>query len=342
MLRTHIEKVVSGKDLSPDEAKHAMDIIMSGQASDIQISAFLTALRMKGESVDELTGFAISMRANSVKLYPKVSGLVDTCGTGGDSIKTFNVSTTSIFVLAGGDVPVAKHANRGVTSRVGSVDVLEGLGINVEIRPAEVERVIEDVGVGLMFAPMFHPAMKYVMPVRKGLQMRTVFNILGPMTNPAGARRQVIGVFSDELLRKVAYTLENLGTEHSFVVYGDGMDEVTTIGKTSVFEVTDEVREYTLTPKDFGVAPATYEQLRVENTEAETVFQILSGETGPKRDIVLANSSLGFIAGGKASSITEGMEQGSESIDSGMAMKKLKDMITATKGDLSTVESLER
>jgi len=339
MIEKAIKDIVERKDLSEKEASEVMNDIMSGKATDAQISAFLVAMRMKGEKYTEITGFARSMREKSIKISPDVKGLVDTCGTGGDRIKTFNISTASMFVIAGTGIPIAKHGNRSVTSKAGSADVLEALGVNIHRKPKEVERMIEKIGIGFMFAPQFHPAMKYAMPVRKTLKIRTVFNLLGPLTNPAGAKNQVIGVYAPEFLKKIAYSLKELGTEHSFVVHGDGMDEITTLGKTIVAEIKEDIVFYEYSPEDFGIKRSRLKDLAGLNAEenARIIYDILNGKKGPKRDIVIANAALGIIAGGKAENIKEAVRIAEDSIDSGKAFEKLEKFVKES-GDISIFE----
>jgi anthranilate phosphoribosyltransferase len=326
-----------------------MTEIMSGAATSAQIAAFLTALRMKGETVAELAAFAEVMRQNCCRIHPHVAGrLLDTCGTGGDLVKTFNVSTAAAFVIAGAGVAVAKHGNRSVTSRCGSADVLERFGLNLSMEPDDVEAAIEKVGIGFMFAPAFHPAMKFAVGPRKEIGVRTVFNLLGPLTNPACANAQLLGVYDKKLVEPVAYVLKKLGCEEAMVVHGlDGIDEVSTVGKTVIAWLREnEVAIYETVPADFGVKQTTADALRVSSPEesAETVFKILSGgcATGaPKLEIVLVNSAAGIIVGGKAEDFTQGMDLARESVQSGAAYTKLKALVHASGGDLSKLEEFE-
>lgn len=335
MIQEAIRKVVEGRSLSYEEACMAMESIMSGEATPAQIGAFLTALRMKGETVREIMAFASVMRKFCRRISPKVSGrLVDTCGTGGDQIKTFNISTTAAFIVAGAGVPVAKHGNRSVTSKSGSADVLEKLGLNLNIEPGKVEEAIEKIGIGFMFAPVFHPAMKNVAGPRKELGIRTVFNILGPLTNPANARAQVIGVYEASLVEKIAEVLKGLGLEEAMVVHGlDGLDEISTIGITRIAWLRNgEVKIMELTPRDLGVKKASPEDIAGLNPEesAELTFKILAGLTDrgdPKMDIALINAAAGIIVAGKAEDFSYAMELAEESIKSGAAYKKLKELI---------------
>ncbi len=326
-----------------------MKEIMSGGATNTQIAAFLTALRMKGEKVAEITALTEVMKEFCSRIRPKVDGrLVDTCGTGGDKIKTFNISTTAAFVVAGAGVPVAKHGNRSVTSKCGSADVLEKLGLNLNLEPKEVESAIETVGIGFMFAPAFHPAMKYAIGPRREIRIRTVFNVLGPLTNPANANAQLLGVYDPKLIEPLAYTLKNLGCQEAMVVHGlDGMDEISTIGKTAVAWLKEgEVTVLEATPEDFGVKPTTPERIKGTTAEesGEITFKILNGHfynDDPRADIVLVNASAAIIVGGKAEDFLGGMEVAHESIRSGAAYKKLKALIKASNGNTSRLEELE-
>jgi anthranilate phosphoribosyltransferase len=305
---------------------------------------------MKGETISEITAFAKIMHQFCHQIYPRVNGrLVDTCGTGGDQIKTFNVSTTAAFVVSGAGIAVAKHGNRSVSSKCGSADVLEKLGLNLNLEPKAVGKTIEEVGIGFMFAPAFHPAMKYAMEARKAIGLRTVFNILGPLTNPANANAQLLGVYNPTLVEPLGYVLKNLGREEAMVVHGsDGLDEISTIGKTSIAWLRDgKVTVLETTPKDFGIKPATLEEIRgtTPDESAEITFKILYGccnRDDPKKNMVLVNSATGIIVGGKAEEFSHGMELARESINSGAAYKKLKMLITASEGNASKLEELEQ
>jgi anthranilate phosphoribosyltransferase len=323
--------------------------VISGQATSSQTAAFLTALRMKGEVVEELIAFASVMREQSIQIHPHVRGrLVDTCGTGGDKIKTFNVSTAAAFVIAGAGVAVAKHGNRAVTSKSGSADVLEKLGFNLCLDPQDVEGIIENVGVGFMFAPVFHPAMKYAAEPRQEIGIRTVFNLLGPLTNPANANAQLLGVYDPKLTAPLAYALQRLGCEEAMVVHGlDGLDEVSTVGKTAIACLKKgKVVELEVVPSDFGVKKASISTLKVVSPEnsAETLFKILSGNYAlddPKAEFVLVNSAAGIIVGGAAEDFKCAMEIARKSIKSGAAYAKLKALIKASGGSLSKLEEFE-
>ncbi len=349
MIKENIKKLVNGADLTHEESAASMKEIMSGEATNTQIGAFLTALRMKGETSNEITAFTSVMKQYCNQISPTVKGrLVDTCGTGGDKIKTFNISTTAAFVVAGADIAVAKHGNRSVTSKCGSADVLEMLGLNLSIVPENVERAIEDVGVGFMFAPAFHPAMKYAIGPRREVGIRTVFNVLGPLTNPANANAQLLGVYDPRLTEPLANSLKTLGSEEAMVVHGlDGLDEISTVGKTRVSWLKEgNVTTREMTPEDFGIKPAKIEEIKGTTPEesAEITFKILYGcldAADPKQEIVQVNGTAAIIVAGKAEDFGYGMEVAKESIESGAAYRKLKELIKFSHGDLSKLEQLE-
>ncbi len=349
MIKESIQSLVSGLDLTFRESKEIMEEIMSGSATEAQIGAFLTALRMRGETTQEISAFATVMRQFCRGINPEVKGrLVDTCGTGGDKVKTFNVSTTSAFVVAGAGVAVAKHGNRSVTSHCGSADVLESLGLNLDLEPKDVERIIENVGIGFMFAPKFHPAMRYAIGPRREIGIRTVFNILGPLTNPAGAKAQVLGVFSEKWLEPLAYALKDLGCEEAMVVHGvGGLDEISIIGKTSVAWLRDgKVSFMEITPQELGFRTAKAEEISGSTPEesAELTFKILNNILKPpdaKRDMVVLNAAAGIVVGGLADDLSCAVEKAAESIEDGAAYEKMKMMIRASGGDLSKLEELE-
>lgn len=349
MIREGIQKLVERTDLTYEEAQMILREVMSGKATKSQIAAFLTALRMKGETTEELASLAGVMRENCCQIHPNVKGrLVDTCGTGGDKIKTFNISTASAFVVAGAGIAIAKHGNRSVTSKSGSADVLEKLGLNLRMEPAFVETAIEKVGIGFMFAPAFHPAMKYAVEPRKEIGVRTVFNILGPLTNPASANAQLLGVYDQNLTTSIAYALKKLGSEEAMVVYGtDGLDEISTIGKTSIAWLEEgKITSMETVPKNFGVKQAKITDIKgtTPDESAELLFKILNSNCtadDPKRDIVLVNSAAAIILGEKAEDFSHGMTVARESIESGKAYKKLKELISASGGDNSKLEELE-
>ncbi|MBZ5576779.1 MAG: anthranilate phosphoribosyltransferase [Acidobacteriia bacterium] len=327
-LLPYLERVVARGSLSAEEARAAMETILSGQASQPQIAAFLVALHMKGETVEELVGFARAMRRMATPVDAQVGGepLLDTCGTGGDRSGTFNISTLAAFVVAGAGVRVAKHGNRSISSQCGSADLLESMGIQVAVTAEQAGRAIREIGIGFLFAPTMHTAMKHAQPVRVDLKLRTVFNLLGPLTNPAGANAQVTGAPSAHAAELIAGALAALGLEHGFVVHGsDGLDEITITGPTLVFEVCGgQVEQRTVTPDDFGVAVAEAEALRGGNRARNLMIarEVLSGCPGPQRDIVLVNASAGLVAAGRAASFREAMSVAAASVDSGAAKEK--------------------
>lgn len=323
-----------------------MSQVLEGRATESQIGAFLVALHMKGETVEEIVGFAQAIRAAATPLYLKrdhaldVSGterdaLVDTCGTGGDASGTFNVSTATALTVAGCGVRVAKHGNRSVTSKCGSADVVEALGVNLTLSPKQVATCLEEIGIAFLFAPAMHSAMKFVQPVRRELRLRTVFNLLGPLTNPANASAQVVGVYSEALVEKLAHALCELGLDRALVVHGvDGLDEITISGPTLVAEVRDHaVRTYRVAPEDFGLARAPLEDISGGDAEtnAAIIREILDGKKSPCRDIVLLNSAAAMVAASRADSIAEGLPMAAQSLDSGSARAKLDALIAFTR-----------
>ena len=328
MIKEAINRVVQSADLTESEMMEVMNEVMTGKATTAQIASFITALRMKGETVPEITGAARVMREKATRITAPAGGLVDTCGTGGDESMTFNISTASAFVAAGAGVTVAKHGNRSVSSKCGSADVLKALGVNIEAGTELVERCLREAGIGFLFAPMLHGAMKYAAPVRKELGIRSIFNILGPLTNPAGATRQLLGVYDPALTDILAKVLCNLGSEHAFVVRGsDGLDEITLTGETRVTELKDgSIRTYHIKPEDFGFARCSPEDLKGGDPEvnAGIILNVLNGKKGPARDIVLLNSAAAIVAGGKAGRIEEGVALAHGSIDSGEALGRLE------------------
>jgi anthranilate phosphoribosyltransferase len=331
-----LELVAGGRSLEPSEAREAMLSILEGEASTAQIAAFLVALRMKGETAPELIGFARAMRekAQRIDVGPLAEPLLDTCGTGGDGAGTFNVSTVAAFVAAGAGVRVAKHGNRSISGRCGSADVMEGLGVRVALAPEQMARSIREVGIGFLFAPVVHAAMKHAQPARLELKMRTVFNILGPLTNPAGADTQLAGAPSPGAAALMAEALASLGLTRGFVVHGsDGLDEITTTGPTLAFEIREgQAVRRTLTPEDFGVPRASKDELRGGDREANCAIarQILRGARGAMRDIVLVNSAAALVAAGKAAGFREGVAIAAESIDSGAALGKAEELARFT------------
>jgi len=335
MIKEAIKKVVAGKHLSEEEASSVMQQIMEGKASPAQIASLLTALHLKGETVDEITGFARVMRQKSTPIKSTHPLLVDTCGTGGDGAGTFNISTTAAFVVAGAGVPVAKHGNRSVSSRCGSADVLEELGVVVDLDREAVEECLNQVGIAFLFAPLLHRSTGYAAAPRREIGIRTVFNILGPLTNPAGAKAQVMGVYSPSLTETLAKVLARLGSSRAFVIHGaGGLDEISLAGISVLCEVKDgSVRKETLDPAKFGFTHAPVAVLAGGSPKenAATTRSILEGEKGPRRDTVILNAALGLVAGGKAGGITEGLEIASASIDSGAALQKLQELVEFTR-----------
>ena len=350
MIRENIQSLVDGESLSPEESRQTMQEIMTGQATNSQIAAFLTALRMKGETVEELVAFAKVMRENCLRIRPKVQGrLVDTCGTGGDKVKTFNISTVSAFVVAGAGVAIAKHGNRSVTSKSGSADVLELLGVNLGMPPETVKGAIEGVGIGFMFAPAFHPAMKYAVAPRKEVGIRTVFNLLGPLTNPARANAQLLGVYDASLVESLSKALSRLGCEEAMVVHGlSGLDEVSTLGKTIVSHLRDgEIRTFQIAPEDLGLKKARTKDLLGGSPKenARTLIKILKGDcshSDAKTEIVLANSAAAILVAGKAETLKEGCDIARESIRTGAALSKLELLIKFSGGNPIKIEELKQ
>ena len=331
-MKEYIAKVADGKNLTEAEAGAAMKIMLEGEATQAQIASFLTALRMKGETLDELVGLASVLRDKAETISPKVTNYVDLVGTGGDCTYTFNVSTTAAFVVAAAGLPVAKHGNRSISSKSGAGDVLEALGVNIMAEPELVQKCVEEVGIGLMFVQLFNKSMKYVGQARKEMGIRTVFNILGPLANPSRAKNMVVGVYNPELTEKIATAMSRLGVERAFVVSGcDNMDEITLSGATTVSEIKDgRVTTYQITPEQFGIKTASLKELRggdgVEN--AEITKNILKGiEKGAKRDIVLLNAGATLYVGGVAESIEAGVKLAAEVIDSGKAYEKLEELV---------------
>ena len=344
MLKEAIQKVVNRSNLSEEEMEAAMEVIMSGQATPAQIGAFITALRLKGETIEEITGAARVMRQKATRIRVDASAInidrdeinqdletvVDTCGTGGDGTNTFNVSTTTAFVVAGCGLRVAKHGNRSVSSLCGSADVMEKLGVNLDVPPSVVEKCINEVGIGFLFAPALHGAMKHAIGPRREIGIRSIFNILGPLTNPAGANVQVLGVYEKKLTPVLAEVLNKLGSRSAFVVYGEGsFDEISITGKTQMSELKDgQVATYTIEPEDFGLARASLEDIRGGDADknAQIVLGVLEGETGARRDMVLLNAAAALVAAGRAADFPEGITQAGEAIDSGRALEKLEGM----------------
>ena len=334
MIQDVIAQLVDGKDLTREQAAETMCEFMRGEATPAQMGGFLVALRMKGETVEEITGFAETMRQFATRVETSRRPLVDTCGTGGDRSGTFNISTAAAFVVAGAGVAVAKHGNRSASSKCGSADVLEALGVNINASPEVVGESIDEVGVGFLFARQLHGAMKHVGPTRMELRMRTVFNILGPLTNPAGACGQVMGVFDASLVETLARVLANLGARHALVVAGgDGLDEITLSGPTFVAEARGgAVKSYQIEPGDVGLDSAPREALLGGEAEenAGILKQVLSGAPGPRRDVVLLNAAAGVLVGEGAEDWPGAVEAARASIDSGAAMAKLEGLARAS------------
>ncbi len=334
-IKDAIQKTIQGDSLTSEESHQVATEIMEGKATDSQIGALLVSLRVKGETIDEITGFAKTMREKATPIPCTAQDLVDTCGTGGDRSGSFNISTLSAIVAAGAGCPVAKHGNRSVSSLCGSADVLKALGVNLEITPETAALCIDHAGIGFLFAPLLHQAMKYAIGPRREMGIRTIFNVLGPLTNPAGAKRQVMGVFNPDLTEPIANVLKNLGSEHVMVVHGeDGLDEMTVTGKTRISELKDgTVRTYHLDPESVGMKKASAGSLKGGDAEenAAIVRGILNGEQGPRRDTVLLNAGAVIYVGGRAPDLAEGIRLAQEAVDSGEAMKRLEALVQISK-----------
>ena len=334
MIREAIAMLIDGTDLTEEQAETVMSEIIDGQATDAQIASYVTALRMKGETLSEVCGSARAMRARAAGITVDSSSVVDTCGTGGDGAHTFNISTTVAFVVSGAGMTVAKHGNRAVSSRSGSADVLKQLGVCIDLSPAGVEACINQTGIGFLFAPVFHPAMAKVAGPRKELGIRTIFNILGPLTNPARATSQVLGVYDEALTELMANALVRLGSRHSFVVHGmDGLDEITLTDRSKISEGKNgTIESYYVAPEDLGFSRCASVELKGGDADenANILTQILEGHPGPRRDIVLLNAAPAIVAGGKANTVAEGLAKAKESIDSGRAKEKLKQLIATS------------
>jgi anthranilate phosphoribosyltransferase len=333
-IREAIEKLVNRVNLSEEEAISVMNEIMTGEATPLQVASFLTALRMKGETVEEITGAARVMREKAHRVKVESKTVLDTCGTGGDQKGTFNISTTCAFVVAGAGIPVAKHGNRSVSSQSGSADVLGALGVKVDAPKEAVEACIDKIGIGFLFAPLLHEAMKYAVQPRRDIGIRTIFNLLGPLTNPAMATHQLMGLYSGQLVGVIAHVLKNLGSVRAMVVHGiEGLDEISLCGPTKVAELRDgQVKEYVIEPEAVGLERRRMEDLRGGSSEdsANLVRGVLRGKKGAPRDVVLFNSAAALYVGGKALSVEEGMHLAAESIDSGKAQEKLERLVQMT------------
>ena len=330
MIKEAILKLTKKEDIGYDMAKEVMNEIMSGQASEVQKSAYLTALSMKGETIEEITGSAQEMRNHCIRLLHDMD-VLEIVGTGGDGSNSFNISTTSSIVIAAGGVPVAKHGNRAASSKCGAADVLEALGVKIDISPEKNAKLLSEIGICFLFAQNYHIAMKYVGPVRKELGIRTIFNILGPLANPAGANMQVMGVYEEELVQPLAKVLANLGVTRALVVYGqDKLDEISMSAPTTVCEIRDGAfKNYEITPEQFGFTRCGKDDLTGGTPEenAKITLAVLAGEKGPKRDAVVLNSGAALYVGGKCDSIEEGVRMAEELIDSGKAKEKLDEFI---------------
>ena len=334
MIQQAIAGAIEGTSLTEAEAMEVMEGIMSGGATPAQIGAFLVAFRLKGETIEEVTGFARVMRAKATRIDCRAYPIVDTCGTGGDGKHTFNISTVAAFVAAAGGAFIAKHGGRAASGRAGSADVRTALGVNIETPPERVSACIDEIGIGFMFAPALHSAMRFASGPRREIGVRTVLNLLGPLTNPAGTTAQVMGVYDAGVVQTAAHVLNNLGAERAFVVHStDGLDEITTTAPTHVAEVRDgRVSTYDIAPEDFGLPLASIEDLKGGEADenAEIVRSILAGEKGPRRDIVLLNSAAALIAGSRAGDFNEGIATAARAIDSGAAKEKLDALISMT------------
>ncbi|HNS82950.1 MAG TPA: anthranilate phosphoribosyltransferase [Methanolinea sp.] len=334
MMQAVLQVLSEGRLLSDPEAREAMEYIASGRATDAQMGAFLAALRIRGENAEEIATFGRVLQHYAVTIRPRVAGtLVDTCGTGGDGCRTFNISTAAAIVAAGAGVVIVKHGNRSVSSSCGSADVLEALGVKIDIQPERVCRIVEETGIGFLFAPAFHPAFRNAARVRKDLGFHTVFNMLGPLLNPAGAQSRLMGVYSPAFLRTLAESLQLMGAERAMVVHGSGLDEITTTGPTQVAELAGgTIREYTFTPGEFGIPVSSGNALRggtpAEN--AAVVLRILEGGEGPGRDVVVMNAGAAIYLAGKADDLAEGITLAKESIRTGAALGKLEALVTAS------------
>lgn len=330
MFKELLNKVVIGENLEEKEACWVMNEIMQGKVTAAQIASFLTALRIKGETAEEITGCAIAMRENAISIKNTFPLTVDTCGTGGDCKGTFNISTVTAFVVAGAGIRVAKHGNRGVSSRSGSADVLEALGINIDLNPDQVEKCLEEVGIAFLFAPVFHPAMRYALEPRREIGFRTIFNLLGPLTNPAKVKYQVLGVYSSELTEVMARALHGLGVRNAMVVHGeDGMDEISINSSTKISRLKNaEIETFYLEPEELGLSRYRLEDIKGGDPlfNANIALNILNGDKGPHREIVLMNAAAALVVCGVVNGMREGMKMATQVIDSKAALKKLEDL----------------
>ncbi|MDT7041340.1 anthranilate phosphoribosyltransferase [Candidatus Nitronereus thalassa] len=334
MIKDALQKLADGSNLTEKEAQEGMLQIMQGTASEAQIAAYLMGLRIKGETVEEITGSVKAMREMAIRIHVSAPLVVDTCGTGGDRANTFNISTAAAFLVAGGGMTVAKHGNRSVSSKSGSADVLSALGVKIDLSPERVEACVNEVGIGFLFAPLYHGAMKHCAKPRADMGIRTLMNILGPLSNPAGATIQVLGVFDQALTEKLAQVLIRLGTQHCFVLHGkDGLDEITLTDFTYVSEgKAGRVSSYHISPKDFGLEKVSPKELTGGTPEqnARLIEDIFRGRRNAKREIVLVNAAPAFVASGKAKTLKEGYDRAAEVIDSGAAQEKLEKLVAFT------------
>jgi len=330
-ITEYLEILLEGNDLTFDQAKNLLDIVFEGEVADVQIAAFLAAMRAKGAGADELAGLAGSLREHAVRVQTGIDNLVDTCGTGGAKLKTFNISTAAALVAAGSGAYIAKHGNRGITSKCGSADVLAELGVNITPGPECVAKCISEAHIGFMFAPKFHPAMKHVQPIRQNLDFRTAFNILGPLANPAGATAQVMGVPEDGLMQKIAETLKTLGLKRAMVVHSEGLDEMSTMGPTKILELKDgQITPGEFNPPDYGIGLADFDSLKGGDaqTNAAIVRDILSGkDTGPRKDIVVLNAAAAIIVAGLAHDFAAGIALAESSITESKAQTALDALV---------------
>lgn len=337
MFKDYLSKIIRRIDLAEDEMMEIMTEIFSGNITDAQIGAFMAALSTKGETFEELAGAARAMRRKAVRIQTSAATVVDTCGTGGDGANTFNISTTTAFVVAGCGVTVAKHGNRSVSSRCGSADLLEALGVNLDSGPEMVEEAIRETGIGFLFAPLFHSAMRHAAKARKEIGLRSIFNMLGPLTNPAGANCQLLGVYAPELTEMFAQALRLLGTTRAFVVHGhDGLDEISICAPTRISELRDGlIRTYDINPEQFFDQSASPEDIAGGDPSANAAItrQILGGEKGPRRNVVLINAGAALVSAGKAEDFKDGIDQAAKAIDSGASMAKLENLISFTKSN---------
>jgi len=336
LIQKAINKLIDGKDLTRQESKKIMHLIMNGEGTDAQISAFLVALRMKGETVDEIAGAAEAMKSKATRIKSRYENIVDTCGTGGDSLHTFNISTAAALVAAGAGVAVAKHGNRSVSSKCGSADVLKSLGVNIDIPPETMEQCLYEIGIAFLFAPKLHTSMRYVMGPRSEIGARTIFNILGPLTNPARTKRQLIGVYDKNLVHRIVEVLQIMGSEQIMAVYGyEGMDEISISGATRVCElVHGQIFDYTLTPENFELKSAPVGEIQVK-TVAESkkmLLNALRGKPSSALDVVLLNAGAAIKVSGKVDSIWDGIKVARQSVESGSALEVLEKLVKFTNG----------